>query len=83
METSHSLTDLSELLLDNPTLRKELNSRLTTNQWKWMYYAVNEDMPIKAIAIQENTTADAVKSWGRQVRKKLRTDEFRQLLTNN
>ncbi|GAB3042128.1 RNA polymerase sigma factor [Virgibacillus ainsalahensis] len=83
IERSHTPTALSELLSDNPTLLRQLKSRLTTNQWKWVYYAVNEDMSIKDIAIQENTTADAVKSWGRQVRRKLRTDEFRQMLTNN
>ncbi|MFC3040700.1 sigma-70 family RNA polymerase sigma factor [Virgibacillus xinjiangensis] len=72
--------EFSDLLLSNPALWQQLKSQLTENQWKWVYYAVIDNMPIKEIAIQENTTSEAVKSWGKQVRKKLRTDEFRQLL---
>lgn len=50
---------------------------LTANQWKWVRYYIVDDMAIKDIASHENTTADAVKSWGRQARAKLRDAEFR------
>ncbi|GGB45487.1 hypothetical protein GCM10011409_23820 [Lentibacillus populi] len=37
----------------------------------------HDDMVVRDIAIQENTTVKAVKSWGKQVRVKLRDEEFR------
>lgn len=37
----------------------------------------HDDMVVRDIAIQENTTVEAVKSWGKQVRVKLRDEEFR------
>ncbi|MYL55898.1 sigma-70 family RNA polymerase sigma factor [Virgibacillus halodenitrificans] len=74
---SSSVTDL---LLDNHQLCNQIKSHLTEKQWKWLYYAILKDMPYKDIAIQENTTTDAVKSWGRQARKKLFTPAIYQLL---
>ncbi|WP_404451957.1 sigma-70 family RNA polymerase sigma factor [Virgibacillus necropolis] len=65
-------------LLDNPLFCKQVKSQLTANQWKWLYYAVIEGMPLKDLAIQENTTVDTVKGWSKQVRKKLRNSEVRE-----
>lgn len=79
-KTSSSRAPLSKLLLDNPTIYEKFKSRLTHNQWKWLYYAVINEMPLKEIAIQENTTVEAVKSWGKQVRRKLRTEPFQDIL---
>ncbi|WP_088052545.1 sigma-70 family RNA polymerase sigma factor [Virgibacillus dakarensis] len=78
--TNHPLPHLSELPLTDPSLWKELESRLTENQWKWVYYYIACDMSVKDIAIQENTTVEAVKSWGKQVRKKLCNEAFRKSL---
>jgi len=38
-----------------------------------------QDMAYKELAILKNTTNDAVKSWGRQARKKLRCPAIRKL----
>ncbi|ASN04245.1 sigma-70 family RNA polymerase sigma factor [Virgibacillus necropolis] len=75
-----SSSPASPTLLDNSSFWKQVQSHLTTNQWKWLYYAVIDGMPLKDLATQENTTVDAVKSWSKQVRKKLRNTEFRGLL---
>lgn len=45
---------------------------LSDNQWRWVQHYIIEDMPIKEIAQLENVSIHAVKSWGREVRKKLR-----------
>ncbi|HLR81019.1 MAG TPA: sigma-70 family RNA polymerase sigma factor [Bacillota bacterium] len=58
-------------------LWQHLQIHLTDKQWKWVNWFIIHDMSVKAIAHQENTTEDAVKSWGRQVRKKLRDETFR------
>ncbi|MYL47143.1 sigma-70 family RNA polymerase sigma factor [Virgibacillus halodenitrificans] len=78
--TSHQTAALTDLLLDNHQLCNKLKSYLTEKQWKWLKYAILLDMPYKDIAIQENTTTEAVKSWGRQARKKLFTPAIYQLL---
>lgn len=75
---SSSLDNLN--LLDNSSFWQQIQSQLTTNQWKWLYYAVIDGMPLKDLATQERTTVDAVKSWSKQVRKKLRNTDFRKLL---
>ncbi|HLS09538.1 sigma-70 family RNA polymerase sigma factor [Lentibacillus sp.] len=69
------------LPLNDSDLWKELQSQLTDKQWKWVYYAIIQDMSYKAIAEQENTTVDAVKSWGKQVKKKLKNPRVRELLS--
>ena len=70
--TSYPLPKVSDILLDDPIPWRQLKPRLTENQWKWVYFYILGDMSVKEIAIQENTTAEAVKSWGKQVRKKLK-----------
>ncbi|MDC3411833.1 sigma-70 family RNA polymerase sigma factor [Aquibacillus sp. 3ASR75-11] len=60
--------------LEDPLFWEEIKSLLTIKQWKWVYYHIILDLPIKAIAQKENTTVDAVKNWGREVRKKLGTN---------
>ncbi|GAQ18283.1 RNA polymerase sigma factor [Oceanobacillus picturae] len=57
-----------------------LKQELTDNQWKWVYYYIISCMKIKEIAIQEQTSEEAVKSWGKQVRKKLRNNDFQKRL---
>ncbi|WP_371817586.1 sigma factor [Virgibacillus sp. MSJ-26] len=48
-----------------------VKANLTENQWKWVKYYMIEGFSIRNIAAQENVSTDAVKSWGRDVRKKL------------
>ncbi|WP_087974846.1 sigma-70 family RNA polymerase sigma factor [Oceanobacillus rekensis] len=70
--TTYPLPSVSDIQLDDPTQWRQLKSRLTENQWKWVYFYILGDMSVKDIAIQENTTDEAVKSWGKEVRKKLK-----------
>ncbi|UJL45782.1 sigma-70 family RNA polymerase sigma factor [Virgibacillus sp. NKC19-16] len=51
---------------------QDVRGQLTENQWKWVRYFVIEDMPVKEIAEQEGVSVEAVKSWGKEVRRKLR-----------
>lgn len=60
----------------DPYFWEAVRAQLTANQWKWVHYFIVLDLPIKKIAELENTTLDAVKNWGRQVRKKLKEEEF-------
>lgn len=52
-----------------------IRAKLTHNQWKWVQFYIIDDMTLKEIAQQEDVTIEAVKSWGRGVRKKLRHDK--------
>ena len=70
--TSYPLPKVTDILLDDPIPWRQLKSRLTEKQWKWVYYYILGDMSVRDIAIQENTTVEAVKGWGKQVRKKLK-----------
>ncbi|WP_188454815.1 sigma-70 family RNA polymerase sigma factor [Virgibacillus oceani] len=67
-------------IMDNPELLQRIRALLTENQWKWVHFHIILDMAIKDIAAQENTTVDAVKGWGRQVRKKLNNQQVRDKL---
>lgn len=60
-----------------------LKEQLTTNQWIWVYYAIIHQWSLKEIAEQEGTTIDAVKSWARQTKKKLRDSKFREKIDWN
>ncbi|MBY7142600.1 sigma-70 family RNA polymerase sigma factor [Virgibacillus sp. NKC19-3] len=53
---------------------QEIRGRLTENQWKWVKYYIIETMPVKQIAEQEDVSVEAVKSWGKEARRKLRRD---------
>lgn len=46
---------------------------MTEKQWDWVYYYVIHDMPLKEIAELKGVSVEAVKSWGKGARKKLRT----------
>ncbi|WP_060679490.1 sigma-70 family RNA polymerase sigma factor [Virgibacillus halodenitrificans] len=61
----------------------QLKSRLTENQWIWLSNSILDEMSLKEIAEENGTTIEAVKSWARQARKKLRTEEVGQFLKEN
>ncbi|MDY0393460.1 sigma-70 family RNA polymerase sigma factor [Virgibacillus halophilus] len=44
---------------------------LTVNEWKWVLFGLIKGMTAEKIALQENTTVEAVKSWDMQTRKQL------------
>ncbi|WP_010530110.1 sigma-70 family RNA polymerase sigma factor [Lentibacillus jeotgali] len=79
-ETIYPLVNEYHFPLKDPSLWNHLKSRLTDNQWKWVQYHIIEDKPYKDIAKAENTTVDAVKSWGKQVKKKLKDPQFRKTI---
>src|SRR5699024_6488623 len=62
--------------IDDPSIWKHIKSHLTANQWNWLYYRIIENMTYPEIARIEHTTVEAVKSWGKQARKKLRDPGF-------
>lgn len=72
--------DFSEITVGDASIWKQVKDVLTGNQWKWVHCYIILDMPIKDIAAQEGVSVDAVKSWGRQTRKKLRNDGFKEKL---
>ncbi len=52
---------------------EDIKKELTENQWKWVLLFIVKDLSIKEIADREGVSTDAVKSWGREVRRKLRS----------
>lgn len=57
--------------LDNDYFWKRIQSFLTLNQWKWVLFGLMEGMSFEKIAVQENTTSEAVKSWAKQTSEQL------------
>lgn len=51
---------------------QKIRSHLTDKQWLWVQAYVIEGMTIKEIAEREGMSMEAVKSWGKEARKKLR-----------
>lgn len=64
-EIPGSNMEVSEML-------EEVRSRLTEKQWDWVYYYILLDMPLKEIADLKRVSVEAVKSWGKEARRKLR-----------
>ncbi len=75
-EGSRPIVADQPLPLKDSSLWGNLQSQLTDKQWKWVYYVIIQEMPYKTIAEQENTTVDAVKNWGREVKKKIEGSAF-------
>lgn len=71
-ETTYPIVNTEEMPIQDDEMWKQLKAQLTDNQWKWVNYFIIKDLSVKDIAHLENKSEDAVKSWGRQVRKKLR-----------
>lgn len=51
---------------------RDVKSRLSDKQWKWVEYVVIADLSVKEVMELEGVSADAVKGWGKEVRRKLR-----------
>lgn len=71
----YPLPGKTDIDIHNDTFWKFIRSRLSANQWKWVQYYIIEGMSQAEIAVQENVSIDAVKSWAREARKKLREQE--------
>lgn len=74
--TNQMLICIKGVQLKDEHFWSDLQNRLSENQWKWIRYFVIDGLSIKEIMKLENVSEGAVKSWGREVRKKLRTEEF-------
>lgn len=70
------LIESFESKLDIMKLDPYLRILLTDKQWTWLKYYIFENMPIREIAAQEGVTVEAVKSWGKEAKKKLRKAKF-------
>lgn len=55
---------------------EEVKNLLTSNQWKWVDYYIIQGLSQKEIAGLEGVSIDAVKSWSREAKKKLRASGF-------
>src|SRR5690625_2124468 len=60
--------------INDHTFWKEVRRRLTEKQWLWVKYFIIADLSVKEIMELEGVSADAVKGWGREVRRKLRNE---------
>lgn len=74
------IPDTSKIPIKDVSLWLQVKSLLTEKQWTWVECFIILDMSIKDIAGQEAVSTDAVKSWGREVRKKLKEDEFKKIM---
>ncbi|GAB4074307.1 hypothetical protein GCM10028778_18100 [Barrientosiimonas marina] len=72
-EMAQPLTANSHPQLNDPTPWQHLKSHMTDKQWKWVQFHIIDNLTLPEIAQQENVSLEAVKSWGKQARKKLRT----------
>lgn len=73
-----SIPGKEDIFIDNAQLWEQLEINLTEKQWKWVKYAIIGELSMKEIASKENVSVEAVKSWGKEVRKKLRDIAFRE-----
>lgn len=67
------IVDSSGIELEDEKYWRDIASCLSTKQRKWLHYHIMLDMPLKEIAEIENTSVEAVKSWGKEARRKLRS----------
>lgn len=74
------MAPLPAMTVKDPSIWHDIRSQLTENQWKWVKYFIIADLTIKEIMEIEDVTADAVKGWGREVRKKLRNNQMKEKL---
>ena len=78
--TGKPIVDVIGIDVKDDAFWNEVRSRLTDKQWKWVQYYIIAGLTVKEIMEIENVSADAVKGWGRAVRKKLRDEELRKKL---
>ena len=79
-KTGMPVVNREGIIVKDSAFWEEVRSRLTENQWKWVEYFIIADLSIKEIMEIEGVSADAVKGWGRAVRRKLKDEELRKKL---
>ena len=80
-ETGNTMTRTNQLLIDPSGIQindtqvwQQIKSLLSKRQWTWVVYFVIKEYPLKEIAAQEEVTIEAVKSWAKEARRKLRAE---------
>lgn len=68
------LVDSSGIEVADESFWEEVQRHLTEKQWKWVKYFIIADLTVKEIMEIEGVSADTVKGWGREVRRKLRKE---------
>lgn len=71
-DTKMPIVDSSGIDLEDEKYWRSISSCLSGKQRKWLYYHIIQNMPLFEIAEMENTSVEAVKSWGKEARRKLR-----------
>jgi RNA polymerase sigma factor (sigma-70 family) len=66
--------ETSGIQVKDTKIWEEVKAALTENQWNWVYYHVVLEMRYKEIGALKGVSTDAVKSWGREARRKLRSE---------
>ncbi|SEQ47260.1 RNA polymerase sigma factor, sigma-70 family [Virgibacillus subterraneus] len=74
-EAKTPVIDTSGVTLPDCEFWHSVKEMLTENQWKWVKFYIIEGIPLQEIAQQEGVSEDAVKSWGRQTRRKLKGEK--------
>lgn len=72
----YPLVQKTEIPLSKEAFWDEVKKHLSLRQWKWVKYFIIAELTLQEIAEIEHTSSDAVKSWGREARKKLRSDKI-------
>src|SRR5699024_5904783 len=73
-KTNNLLLDTVGIEIKDKAFWNEIQNRLSDKQWKWVKYFIIADLTIQEIMEIENVSDTAVKSWGREVRRKLREE---------
>lgn len=71
------VVDKEGITVDDHTFWKRVRACLSDNQWKWVSFYIIHGMSQKEIAEHENVSIEAVKSWAKEARRKLRAEEER------
>src|SRR5690625_868367 len=79
-QSKYPLVHARGIIVQDEGYWQEVRKSLTTKQWQWVHYLLIADLTIKEIMEIENVSADAVKSWGQQVKRKMQQEEMRKRL---
>lgn len=74
---------VTEAIGNDVYLWQYIKKSLTEKQWKWVQYYIIEDKSLKEIAEQEKVSVEAVKSWAKEVKRKLRNVDFERVMMEN
>lgn len=79
--TNMPIPDRSGIEVEDKTIWENIHAILTANQWKWVEGHIIKEMPLKEIAEQEEVTVEAVKTWAKTAKKRLRNAGVKEWMT--